>query len=72
MFAPFHLRHTVKGDVSITDSTIGAVAGPGAHIETANVVSQLHPSSKDEGTCMSNDTSKCTVHLDRERERFKK
>ena len=46
-----HLVHTLKaeGDVSIADSAIGAVAGPGAHIGTASVVSQLHPPNKDEG-----------------------
>ena len=47
----FHLLHTVKKtkDVRITESTNGGVADPGAHIGTASVVSQLHPSSKDEG-----------------------
>ena len=47
----FHLLHTVKTtrDVHITESTIAAVAGPGAQVGTASVVSQLPPPSKDEG-----------------------
>ena len=55
----FHLVYTVKasGDVHITDSAIGAVAGPGAHIGTASVVSQLYPPSKFEG--VSNYTFSC-------------
>ena len=47
----FLLVHTVNTtkDVQITESVIGAVAGPGAHIGTTSVVSQLHPTRKDEG-----------------------
>ena len=47
----FCLDQTVRtsGDVHIADSAIGAVAGPGAQIGTASVVTQLHPPSKDEG-----------------------
>ena len=37
------------GDVNITDSAIGAVAGPGAHVGTVSVISQLSPFSKNEG-----------------------
>ena len=46
-----HLAQTVKtsGDVHIADSAVGAVAGPGAHIGTASVVTQLHPPSKAKG-----------------------
>ena len=44
----FHF-FTVKvatGDVNITDSAIGAVAGPGAQVGTASVISQLPPLNK--------------------------
>ena len=59
MLVFLYLVHTLKagGDVSIADSAIGAVAGPGAHIGTASVVSQLHPPSKDEG--VSNYAFRC-------------
>ena len=54
------LVYTVKasGDVNISEDTIGAVAGPGAHFGVPNLVTSLRPSSKDEGvynhtfTCM--------------------
>ena len=48
----FHLVHTVEasGDVNISEGTIGAVAGPGAHVETVSVGNQLQPPSKDRGT----------------------
>ena len=54
MFVFFHLVNTVKaiGDVNVTNGAIGAVAGPGAHIGTASVVSKLqyiHLPNKDEG-----------------------
>ena len=54
MLVFFHLVHTVKenGDVNVTNGAIGAVAGPGAHIGMASVVSKLqyiHPPNKDEG-----------------------
>ena len=51
-----YLVHTVKtsGDVNVAEGTIGAVVGPGAHIEQASFVSQLHPPSRDEG--VSSDT----------------
>ena len=38
-----------RGDVNISDSAIGAVAGPGGHVGTAIVSTQSHPPSKDEG-----------------------
>ena len=65
----FHLLHTVKTtrDVNITESAIGAVAGPGAHIGTASVVSQLHPPSKVEGG--SNNAFICCSSSKREKER---
>ena len=50
----FHTVKVATGDVNVTDSAIGAVAGPGAQIGMASVVSQLHPSCKDDS--MSNDT----------------
>ena len=51
MLLSFNSVQTVKtsGDVHIADSAIAAVAGPGAHIGTACVVTQLHPPSRDEG-----------------------
>ena len=50
----FHLANQVSGDVHIADSVIAAVAGPGAHIGTASVVSQLHPPNKNEGVFSDN------------------
>ena len=46
-----HVVQTLKsaGDINIGEGTIGAIAGPGATIGSASVVSQLHPSSEDEG-----------------------
>ena len=38
-----------KGDFNISDSAIGAIAGPGAHIGTASVATHSHPPSKEEG-----------------------
>ena len=58
----FLLLHTVKTtrDVHITESAIGAVAGPGAQVGTASVVvSQSHPPSKDEG--VSNNAFMCSL-----------
>ena len=51
MLLSFHLLCTVKtsGDVHIADSAVGAVAGPGANIGAATVVTQLHPPGKNEG-----------------------
>ena len=52
----FALVHTVRtsGEVNVAEGKIGAVLGPGAHIEQASFVSQLHPPSNDEG--LSSDT----------------
>ena len=52
----FFIFCTVKvatGDVNITDSAIGAVAGPGAHVGTASVNSQLPPLSRDQGAAVN-------------------
>ena len=51
MLLSFHLVQAVKtsGDVHIADSAIAAIAGPGAHIGTSSVATQLHPPSNDEG-----------------------
>ena len=62
VFFHLHVVHTVKanGDVNVTNCAIGAVAGPGAHIGTASVVSKLqyiHPPNKDK--CVPNDPSMC-------------
>ena len=40
-FLFFHAVITT-GDVNITDSAIAAVAGPGAQVGTASVISELH------------------------------
>ena len=51
MLLCFHLvERTVKtsGEVHIADSAIGAVAGPGAHVGTARVVTQLHSPGKNQ------------------------
>ena len=57
----FLLVQTVKvsGDVQIADSTVGAVAGPGAHIGPTTVVSQLRPPSKNEGVFIINNFMYC-------------
>ena len=48
----FHVVHTVEasGAVNIREGIVGAVAGPGARIETVTVGNQSQPPSKDEGT----------------------
>ena len=38
-----------KGDISISDSANGAVAGPGGHVGTTSISAHSHPPSKDEG-----------------------
>ena len=64
-----HLVHTVKttGDVNVSEGTIGAVVGPGAHIGQASFVSQLHPPSKDEGVYLIHLS---TIYFNRGRERM--
>ena len=68
-----HLVHTVKtsGDVNVSEGTIGAVVGPGAHIGQASFVSQLHSPSKNEGVYLMH-LSAIYFNIGRERDRLEK
>ena len=45
----FNAVKVATGDVNITESPIGVVAGPGAQVGSATVVSQVNPLSIIEG-----------------------
>ena len=63
LYAFFHTVKVESGDVNISDTAIAAVAGPGAHIGTATVVSHFHTPSKVEGESTD---STCNIHLERD------
>ena len=48
-FSNFHTVHNRMGDVTITDSSIGAFVAPGGNIGTATSVAPSYPPSSNEG-----------------------
>ena len=74
MFLCFHLLQTVKtsGDVHIADSAVGAVAGPGANIGVATVVTKLHPPVNNKGEFSNNFIYCFSWKNEKERERESK